>query len=111
MQDPKTPPAKFTSYQVFMVVIMALLQFTVVLDFMVLSPLGAQLLDELHINTQQFGMDIAVPGRVQHMKRWKTQPIIFLGFTYRFGETQKSNKQRERKNNDAIETDNSGEMM
>lgn len=63
-------------------------------------------------NTQQFGMDIEVPGRVQHVNRkWKSQPIIFLGFTYRFGETQKTNKQRERKNNDAIEMDNSGEMM
>lgn len=29
--------------------------FTIVLDFMVLSPLGAQLLEELHISTSQFG--------------------------------------------------------
>jgi predicted MFS family arabinose efflux permease len=59
MEKTKTPPPKFTSYQVFMVVILALLQFTVVLDFMVLSPLGAQLLTELHINTQQFGMVVS----------------------------------------------------
>lgn len=45
----------FSGYQKFMIAILAILQFTVVLDFMVLSPLGAQLLKELNITTQQFG--------------------------------------------------------
>jgi len=45
----------FTSYQIFIIAILAILQFTIVLDFMVLSPLGAQLLVELNINTAQFG--------------------------------------------------------
>jgi predicted MFS family arabinose efflux permease len=54
-----TAPPKFTGYQVFMITILALIQFTVVLDFMVLSPLGAQLLSELHINTKQFGMVVS----------------------------------------------------
>jgi predicted MFS family arabinose efflux permease len=49
----------FTSYQVFMIVILAFLQFTVVLDFMVLSPLGAVLLDELSMNTSQFGIVVS----------------------------------------------------
>lgn len=47
-------PEKFTGYQVFMVAILALLQFTVVLDFMVLSPLGAQLMQEMHLTPSQF---------------------------------------------------------
>ena len=34
----------FTSYQVFVIVVLSLLQFTVILDFMVLSPLGAILM-------------------------------------------------------------------
>ena len=59
MQKTKTAPAKFTGYQIFMIVVLALIQFTVVLDFMVLSPLGAQLLEELHINTQQFGLVVS----------------------------------------------------
>jgi len=46
---------KFTPYQKFVVAILAFLQFTVVLDFMILSPLGAMLLKELHITTKQFG--------------------------------------------------------
>jgi predicted MFS family arabinose efflux permease len=45
----------FTQYQVFMIAIMAIIQFTVVLDFMVLSPLGAILMPTLHITTSQFG--------------------------------------------------------
>ena len=31
----------FTRYEVFVIAILAILQFTVILDFMVLSPLGA----------------------------------------------------------------------
>jgi predicted MFS family arabinose efflux permease len=46
---------KFTPYQTFVVAVLAFLQFTVVLDFMILSPLGAILLQELHITTRQFG--------------------------------------------------------
>ncbi len=45
----------FTRYEVFVVAVLALLQFTIVLDFMVLSPLGAQLMKELEITTGQFG--------------------------------------------------------
>lgn len=50
---------KFTPYQWFVVIILALLQFTIILDFMVLSPLGAQLLEELDITTAQFGLVVS----------------------------------------------------
>lgn len=50
---------KFTSYQKFMIAILSVIQFSVVLDFMVLSPLGAQLLNELHITTKQFGLVVS----------------------------------------------------
>lgn len=49
------PEQTFTRYQMFMVAILAILQFSIVLDFMVLSPLGAQLMQELEITTSQFG--------------------------------------------------------
>jgi len=45
----------FSSYQVFVIVIMALLQFTVVLDFMILSPLGDILMKTLNLSTSRFG--------------------------------------------------------
>lgn len=45
----------FSPYQVFIIAILAFLQFTVVLDFMVISPLGAMLMDELSISPSRFG--------------------------------------------------------
>lgn len=42
-----------------MIVILALIQFTIILDFMVLSPLGAILLEKLRINTSQFGLVVS----------------------------------------------------
>ena len=49
----------FTSYEVFVIAILAILQFTVILDFMVLSPLGALLLEELQIKTSEFGLVVS----------------------------------------------------
>jgi predicted MFS family arabinose efflux permease len=49
----------FTKYQIFIIAILAILQFTIILDFMVLSPLGAILLKELHISTTQFGVVVS----------------------------------------------------
>lgn len=45
----------FSRYQVFIIAILAILQFTIILDFMVLSPLGAQLMQELSVTPRQFG--------------------------------------------------------
>lgn len=45
----------FTRYEIFLIALLAFLSFTVVLDFMILSPLGAMLLTELHVSTTQFG--------------------------------------------------------
>lgn len=50
----------FTPYQVFIIAILAILQFSVVLDFMVLSPLGAMLIEKLNIKTSQFGLVVSV---------------------------------------------------
>jgi predicted MFS family arabinose efflux permease len=49
----------FSRYQIFIIGLLAVLQFTVVLDFMVLSPLGAQLMNVLHLTTSQFGMAVS----------------------------------------------------
>lgn len=45
----------FSPYQRFVVALLALLQFTVVLDFMVLSPLSDVLMKSMDISTKQFG--------------------------------------------------------
>jgi multidrug resistance protein len=46
---------KFTPYQWFVIAILAFIQFTVVLDFMVLSPLGAILMPKMKIGPAEFG--------------------------------------------------------
>ena len=45
----------FTPYQILMIVVLAAIQFAIILDFMVLSPLGAQLIPKLNITPAQFG--------------------------------------------------------
>lgn len=57
-----TAPVKervFTPYQVFIIAVLTFLQFTIILDFMVLSPLGEQLMKELDIDTAQFGLVVS----------------------------------------------------
>ncbi len=49
----------FSRYHVFIIAILSVLQFCIILDFMVLSPLGAMLLPQLHITTAQFGMVVS----------------------------------------------------
>jgi predicted MFS family arabinose efflux permease len=51
---------KLTSYQKFVIALLAFLQFTVILDFLIISPLGAVLLPELHVATSQFGLLVSV---------------------------------------------------
>jgi predicted MFS family arabinose efflux permease len=50
---------KFSRYQVAVVAILAFLQFTVVLDFMILSPLGALLMKALRVTPAQFGLVVS----------------------------------------------------
>src|SRR3954462_6044567 len=57
MQTPADSAAltPFTPYQKFVVSVLAFLQFTIILDFMILSPLGAVLMPALKITPAQFG--------------------------------------------------------
>ena len=50
---------KFTRYQIAVVAILAFLQFTVVLDFMILSPIGAILMRDLAVAPAQFGLVVS----------------------------------------------------
>jgi predicted MFS family arabinose efflux permease len=45
----------FTRYQVFVIALIAILQFTVILDFMIMAPLGAQMMRVLAISPSHFG--------------------------------------------------------
>ena len=50
---------KFSSYQVIVIILLALTQFTVVLDFMVMSPLGDMLMKSMSLTTSQFGFAVS----------------------------------------------------
>jgi predicted MFS family arabinose efflux permease len=52
-------PAVFSSYQKFVVAVLAFLQFTIVLDFMMLAPLGALVMPALKITPSQFGVVVS----------------------------------------------------
>jgi predicted MFS family arabinose efflux permease len=49
----------FSGYDVFVITILTILQFTLILDFMVLSPLGAILMPTLNITPAQFGIVVS----------------------------------------------------
>jgi predicted MFS family arabinose efflux permease len=55
---PAMPPV-FTPCQKFVIAVLAFLQFTIILDFMIIGPLGALLLRDMHITTSQFGLVVS----------------------------------------------------
>ena len=59
VQSPKHDPG-FTGYQKFVVAVLAFLQFTIILDFMILSPLGALLMPAFKISPSQFGLVVSI---------------------------------------------------
>jgi predicted MFS family arabinose efflux permease len=57
MQDQQ--PVPFTGYQKFVIFILAITQFTVILDFMVMSPLGDMLMKSLNLKPSAFGIAVS----------------------------------------------------
>ncbi len=54
-----TSAVPFTSYQKFVVFLLAITNFTVILDFMVMSPLGDMLMKQMSLETKQFGLAVS----------------------------------------------------
>ncbi len=87
------PPPAFTRYQKFVVAVLAFLQFTIILDFMIISPLGAILLRDLHIPTKKFGLVVSAyafsaalsgllaAGFADRFDRKKLLLFFYAGFT------------------------------
>ncbi len=85
-------PEKFTSYQKIVLAVLALLQFTIILDFMIISPIGHILTKELNITTSQFGLvvssyifsaaafGIISAGFIDRYDRKKILLFFFTGF-------------------------------
>ena len=49
----------FSRYEKFVILILAITQFTVILDFMVMAPLGDLMLKSMDMNTQDFGIAVS----------------------------------------------------
>lgn len=83
----------FTSYQKFVIFLLAITQFTVVLDFMVMSPLGDIMMKSLQITTKQFGVAVSAyafsagisglltAGFADKYDRKKLLLFFYIGFT------------------------------
>jgi predicted MFS family arabinose efflux permease len=54
-----SPPAGFSRYQKFMVGMLSFLQFGIILDFMLISPLSATIMPSLGIGPTQFGLIVS----------------------------------------------------
>jgi predicted MFS family arabinose efflux permease len=59
MTGPAAAADGLSGYQKWVVALLAFLQFTVILDFMIISPLGAVLMPELRITPAQFGLVVS----------------------------------------------------
>ncbi|SKB46675.1 Predicted arabinose efflux permease, MFS family [Parapedobacter luteus] len=57
----KTPESatRFTPYQTLVVIILAITQFTIILDFMIMSPLGDILMKSMHLSPSEFGLAVS----------------------------------------------------
>ncbi len=83
----------FTQYQKFVIVILALVFFTVVLDFMILSPLGNILMEKMYLTPKQFGAVVSAyaisacvsgflaAGFADKFDRKKLLLFFYIGFT------------------------------
>jgi len=88
----QSSPANFSAYQKIVLFILALLQFTVILDFMIIAPIGDMLMKTLDITTEQFGLvvssyafsaaisGIVVAGFTDKYDRKKVLLVFFFGF-------------------------------
>jgi len=56
---PPSPPPTFTGYQKLVVGMLAFLQFAVILDFMLMAPLGALIMPALSVDPRQFGLIVS----------------------------------------------------
>ena len=59
MKQKKSDTPSFTSYQKFIIALLAILQFTIILDFIIISPLGDVLMKTLDMTTTQFGLAVS----------------------------------------------------
>jgi len=93
MKPKQGKPVSFTRYQTLVIAMLALCQFTIVLDFMVMAPLGDLLMKSIGLNTSQFSTAVSAyafsagisgilaAGFADKYDRKKLLVIFYVGFT------------------------------
>ncbi|OXA98725.1 MFS transporter [Flavobacterium oncorhynchi] len=93
MNEKQTLETGFNGYQKLVIFLLALTQFTVVLDFMVMSPLGDIMMKTLKITASQFGIAVSAyafsagisglltAGFADKFDRKKLLLFFYIGFT------------------------------
>ena len=83
----------FSRYQSFLVALLAFVQFTIILDFIIMSPLGAILMPSLNITAGQFGVAVSAyafsagisgilaAGFADRFDRKRLLLFFYVGFT------------------------------
>src|SRR3954465_7286198 len=89
----QAPPRGFSRYQAVLVALLALVQFTIIIDFMIMSPLGAIMMPALDISAAQFGVAVSAyafsagisgilaAGFADRFDRKRLLLFFYLGFT------------------------------
>ncbi|WP_276381123.1 MFS transporter [Flavobacterium sp. H4147] len=93
MNEKQTQSTSFNGYQKLVIFLLAITQFTVVLDFMVMSPLGDIMMKTLKITASQFGVAVSAyafsagisglltAGFADKFDRKKLLLFFYVGFT------------------------------
>jgi predicted MFS family arabinose efflux permease len=93
IEDQPEQPRGFSRYQSFLIALLAFAQFTIILDFIIMSPLGAILMPALNITAGQFGVAVSAyafsagisailaAGFADRFDRKRLLLFFYLGFT------------------------------
>ena len=93
VNDPQDRQRGFSRYQVILIALLALTQFTIILDFIIMSPLGAILMPALDITAGQFGIAVSAyafsaglsgilaAGFADRFDRKRLLMFFYVGFT------------------------------
>lgn len=93
IDDPEALQRGFTRYQSILIALLAFTQFTLILDFIIMSPLGAILMPALNITAGQFGVAVSAyafaagfsgilaAGFADRFDRKRLLLFFYVGFT------------------------------
>lgn len=93
IDDQREPQRGFSRYQALLIALLAFTQFTIILDFIIMSPLGAILMPPLNITAGQFGVAVSAyafsaglsgvlaAGFADRFDRKRLLLFFYIGFT------------------------------